>query len=124
MGALKRPIDVDDERETEASTEVDVGGGDVDVNGGVPHVGTSGYESEGSTLANSFSRKRLAREAVSEGVVHTSQFPQCEFSNLQFLPITFNLDFFVGHTLISVKLDVLRALKMEGDFVRLLCFSV
>ena len=66
---------------------------DVDVVGGFDEVGVSGYESEGFTLSEILRRKRLEKKNVSEGVVDTAHFPQCEFSNLQHLPLALLLEF-------------------------------
>ena len=66
---------------------------DFDVVGGVDEVGVSGYESEGFTLSEILRRKRLAKRNVSEGVVDTTHLPQCEFSNLHYLPLSFLLEF-------------------------------
>ena len=111
--------------ETEADTEVGVEDEDedVDVVGGVDEFGVSGYESEGFTLSEILRRKRLVKK-VSEGVVDTVHLPQCEFSNLHHLPLALIIDFSAGQSLISIRLVVLRALKHEDDFVRLLCFTV
>ena len=66
---------------TEGGTEADVEGEDedVDVVRGFDEVGVSGYESEGFTLSEILRRKRLAKKNVSEGVVDTAQYPECEF---------------------------------------------
>ena len=90
------PIEVGGVCETDAGTEAEVEDEDedVDVVGGIDEVGVSGYESKGFTLSEILRRKRLAKKNVSEGVVDTTHFPQCEFSNLQFLPLAFLLDFF------------------------------
>ena len=126
MGGQERPNEVGGVCKTEAGTEADVEDEDenVDVVDGVYGVGVSGYESEGFTLSEILRRKRLAEKNVSEGVVDTAHHPQCEFSNLQNLPLTFLLDFLCCPSLSSIRLVVLRALKHEDDFVRLLCFSV
>ena len=91
---------------------------------GVDEVKLSGYESEGFTLSEFLFQKRLAKKSVSEGVVDTAHLPQCEFSNLQHLPLTFLQELFAGQSLNSIRLVVLRALKREDDLMRLLCFSV
>ena len=96
----------------------------VGVVSGVDEVGVSGYESEVFTLPENLRRKRLAKKEVSEGVVDTAHLPQCEFSNLHHIPLTFLLECFVGQSLNSIRLVVQRALKHEVDFVRLLYFSV
>ena len=80
--------------ETEAGTEADVEDedDDVDVVGGVDQVGVSGYESEGFTLSEILRRKKLEKK-VSEGVVDTPHFLQCEISNLHQLAIALLLEF-------------------------------
>ena len=80
VGGPDGPTEVGCVCETEAGTEADVEDEDedVDVVGGVDEVGFSGYESEGFTLSEILRRKRLEKK-VSEGVVDTAQFPQCEF---------------------------------------------
>ena len=90
------PIEVGGVCETETGTETDVEDEDeeVDVVGGVDEVGVSRYEFEVFTLSKKFRRKRLAKKIVSEGVVDTAHLPQCEFPNLQHLPLTFLLEFF------------------------------
>ena len=95
MGGQEGPNEVGGVCKTEAGTEADVEDEDenVDVFDGVYGVGVSGYESEGFTLSEILHRKRLAEKNVSEGVVDTAHHPQCEFSNLQNLPLTFLLDF-------------------------------
>ena len=95
VGGPDGPNEVGGVCETEAGTEADVEDEDedVDVLGGVDDVGVSGYEFEGFTLSKNLRRKRLAKNNVSEGVVDTSHLPQCEFSNLQHLPLTFLLEF-------------------------------
>ena len=95
MGGPEGPIDVGGACETEAGTEVDVEDEDedVDVVGGVDAVGVSGYESEGFTLSETLRQKRLAKKNVPEGVVDTAHLPQCEFSNLQHLPLALLLEF-------------------------------
>ena len=81
--------------ETEAGTEADVEDEDedVDVVGSVDEVGVSGYESEGFTLSEILRRRRLAKKNVSKALVDTGHFPQCEFSNLQRLPLALLLKF-------------------------------
>ena len=61
---------------------------------------------------------------VSKGVVDISHLPQCEFSNLQFLPLVFLLHIFAGQSLNSFRLVVLLSLKHEDDLMMLLCFSI
>ena len=81
--------------ETEAGTEADVEeeDEDIDVVGGVDEVGVSGYESEEFTLSEILRRKRLVKKNVSKGVIDTAHLPQCEFSNLQQLPLALLLVF-------------------------------
>ena len=87
MGGPKGPVDESDVCGTEAGRDVDVEDEDVDVVGGGVEVGFSGYESEGLTLSEILRRKRLSIENVSQGVVDTSHLSQCEFSNLQHVPL-------------------------------------
>ena len=93
-GGPEGPIEVGSVCDTEAGTEADVEDEDedVDVVGGVDEVGVSGYESEGFTLSEMIRRKRLEKN-VSEGVVDTAHFPQCEFSNLHEFPLALLLEF-------------------------------
>ena len=95
MGGPEGPNEVGGVSETEAGTEADVENEDenVDVVGGVEEVGVSGYEYEGFTLSENLRRNRLAKRNVSEGVADTAHLPQCQFSNLQHLPLTFLLKF-------------------------------
>ena len=88
VGGLEGPIEVCGVCETEVGTEADAEDEDedVDVVGGVDEVGLSGYESEGFTLSENLRRKRLKKN-VSEGVIDTPHFPQCEFSNFHRLPL-------------------------------------
>ena len=80
--------------EIEAGTEADVADEDEDVDfGGVDEVGVSGSESEGLTLSEMGRRKGMAKKNVSDGVVDTAHLPQCEFSNLQLLPLSLFLEF-------------------------------
>ena len=81
--------------ETDAGTEADVKDEDedVDIVGGVDEVGVFGYESEGFTLSETLHRKRLAKKSVSEVVVDTTHLPQCESSNLHYLPLALLLEF-------------------------------
>ena len=89
VGFPERPVEEGDVRETEAGTEADVENKDYDVVGGVVDVGISRYESEGFTLSEILCRKRLSKRSVSKCVVDASNLPQCNFSNLQHLPLTF-----------------------------------
>ena len=105
MGGPDGPNEVGGVCEAEAGTEADVEDEDedVDVVGGVDKVASTrtvtllvastGYESEVFTLSEILRRKRLDKKKVSDGVVDTTHLPQCEFSNLQHLPITFLLEF-------------------------------
>ena len=92
IGGPKGPIEEGGVCETEAGTEADVEDENFEVIGDVDEVGVSGYESEGFMLSEILRRKRLAKMSVSEDAVDTTHLPQCEFSNLQHLPITFLLD--------------------------------
>ena len=95
MIGSEEPNEVGGACETEAGTEANVEDEDedVDVVGGFDEVGVSGYESECFTLSESLRQKKLAKKNVSDGVVDTTHFPQCEFSNLQQLPLAFLLEF-------------------------------
>ena len=93
LGCPEGPIEVGGVCETEAGTEADVVDEDVHVVGCVDEVVVSGHESEGFTLSEILRPKRLADKSVSEVVVDTAHLPQCEFSNLQHLPLTFLLEF-------------------------------
>ena len=96
VGGPEGPTEVGGVCETEADTEADVEDKDEDVDavGGVDEVRVSGYECQGFTLSEILRLERLAEKNVSEGVVDTAHLPQCEFSNLQHLPLTFLLEFF------------------------------
>ena len=95
VGGPEEPIEVGGLCETEAGTEANVEDEyeEVDVVVGVDVVGVSGYESEAFTLSEILRRKRLAKKNAFGGVVNTTHLPQCEFSNLQHLPLTFLLKF-------------------------------
>ena len=90
MGGPEGSIEVGGLCETEGGTEADMEDEDeaVDVVGGVDEVQVSGYESQGFTLSQMLRRKRLAKKNVSKGGVGTGHLHQCEFSNLQHLPLT------------------------------------
>ena len=92
VGGLERLVEVGGVCEAEAGTEADVEDVDEDgdVGGGVDEVGLSGYESEGFTLSEILRRNRLGKN-VSERVIDTAHLPQCEFSNLHWLPLAFSL---------------------------------
>ena len=122
--------------ETKTGTEAKVEDEDEDVDfvGSIDEIGVYGYESQGFTFSRTLRRKGLAKKNVSEGVVDTVYFPQCAFSSLEHLHLALLLEpvvliflmllFFAGQSLNSIRLVVLRVLKHEDDFVRLLCFSV
>ena len=80
--------------EREAGTEADVEDEDEDVDfvGGVDEVGVFGYESEEFTLSEILRRIKLEKN-VSEGVFDTAHLPQCDFSNLNQLPLDLLLEF-------------------------------
>ena len=92
VGGLERPVEVGGVCETEAGTEADAEDEDedVDVVGGVDEAGLSGCESEGFTLSEILRRNKLEK-SVSERVVDIAHLPQCEFSNLHWLPLAFSL---------------------------------
>ena len=87
-------IEEGDVCETEAGTEADVEDEDNDVVSGVDEVGVSRFECEGFTLFEVLRRKKLAKKSVFVGVVDTAHLPQCEFSDLRHLPLTFLLEIF------------------------------
>ena len=120
MGGPEGPNE--DVCERAAGTEANVEDEDVDFVGGVEEIAVSGYESEGFTLSEILLRKRLSKRRVSESVVDTSHLPQCEFSNIQHLPITFLLEVLLW-PVIEFRLFILSALEHEDYFVRLLCLS-
>ena len=93
VGGPEGPNEVGGVCKTEAGTEADLEDEDedVDVVGGVDEVGVSGYESVGFTLSEILRQMRLAKKSVSGGVVDTTHLPQCEFSNLQHLPLAFRI---------------------------------
>ena len=95
MGEPDGPKKIVGVSETEAGTDADVDDEDedVDVLGGVDEVGVTGYDSDCFTISEILRRKRLAKKNVSEGVVESGHLPQCVFSNLQHLRITFLLEF-------------------------------
>ena len=93
--------------------EADIEGEDVDVVCGAPALAISGFESHGFIFSEIFRRKGLKGHTFAERVVDTAQSPECEFSNLQKIPLTFLLEFFAGQSLISIRLVVLRAPKLK-----------
>ena len=95
VGGPEGPNAVGSVCETEAKRVADVEDEDEDfeVVGGFDKVGVLGYKFEGFTLSEILGRKRLAKKNVSESVVDTTYLPQCEFSNLQQLLLTFLLEF-------------------------------
>ena len=94
VGGPEGPTEVRGVCETETGTEADVQDEDedVDVVGGVDEVGVSGYECGGLTLSKILRRKKLAKKNVSEGVIDTAYFPQCELSNLHHVPLALLLE--------------------------------
>ena len=90
MGGPEPPVE--DVREIEVGTEADVEDEDVDVVGGVSDIGVSGYYSERFMLSEILRRNRLSKRKISNGVVETSHLRQCEFSNIQVLPLNFLLE--------------------------------
>ena len=93
VGGAEEPIEEGGVCETEGGTEVYVEDEEVHVVCGVDELGVSGYESEGFTLSEILRRKKFTKKSVSEGVVDTIHLPQCEFLNLQHLPLTFLLEY-------------------------------
>ena len=106
----------------DAGREADIEGGYVDVVYGAPALPISGFEYQGFTFSEIVSGKWLDGQTLSEGVIDTARPPQCEFSNLQKLPLTFYSDLLAGRLWNSFRLVMLSALKNEDDFVRLLCW--
>ena len=92
VGGPEGPNEVGGVCETEAGTEADVEDEDGDnIVGDADEVGVSGYESVDFTLSEILRLKRLAKRNVFGGVADTAHFPQCEFSNLQHLPLAFRI---------------------------------
>ena len=89
------PIEISGVFQTEAGTEADVEDEDEDVAvvKGVDEVGVPGYKSDGFMLSELLRRMRLAKKNVFEGVIDTTHDPQCEFPNLQLLPLALILQF-------------------------------
>ena len=96
-GGVPEKVVVGDHGETDedAGREADIEGEDVDVVCGGPALAISGLESK-FFLFFLVLGKWLERQILSQSVVDTARPPQCEFSNLQNLPITFYLEFPVG----------------------------
>ena len=87
-----------DEIDEDTGREADIKGEDVDVVCGAPALAISGFQLQGFFFSEIVRRKRLEGQTLSEGVVDITQSPQCEFSNLQNLPLTFYLDFLAGRS--------------------------
>ena len=85
-------IDEDAGRETHIEGEV------VDVVCGALALAIFGFESPVFIFSETVRRKKLKGQTLSEGVVDTTRPPQCEFSNLQNLPLTFYRKFFAGRS--------------------------
>ena len=96
----------------------------VDAVYGAPSLVISGFESKGFSFSDKFQRKRPKGQTLSEGVADTTRPQQCEFSILQDLPITFQLEIFPGRSYKSVRLVMRRTTKPENDFVGLFSFCV
>ena len=112
------------ETDEDAGMEADIEGEDVDVVCGAPALASSGFQLQGFIFSEIVRRKRLEGQTLSEGVFDTARPPQCEFSSLQNLSLTFYSEIRAGRSKNSVRLVMPCALKLEDDFMRLLCFSV
>ena len=77
----------------DAGWETHIEGEDVDVVSGTPTLAISGFELQGFIFSEIVRTKGLEGQTLSEGVFGTSRPPQCKFSNLQNLPLTFYLEF-------------------------------
>ena len=81
------------ETDEDAGREADIEGEDVDVVCGAPALAISGFQLQGFIFSDIVRRKGLEGLNLSEGVPDTTRPPQCEFSNLQTIPVTFYLEF-------------------------------
>ena len=127
LGGVPEQIVFSDLGQTDgkAGREVDIEDEDDNVVCGTPALAISGFESQGFIFSEIVRRKRLEGHTLSFDVfVDTARPPQCEFSNLQSLPLIFYLDFLAGRSWNSIRLVMSRALKPEDEFVRLFFFSV
>ena len=89
VGFPGQPIkDDDDVCEMEPCTKADIVQEDIDVVGSAPVWAVFGFESEVFSFSEIVRRKGLIGPTLTDGVVSTSQLAQCEFSNLQILPLT------------------------------------
>ena len=79
------------ETDEDAGWEADIEVEDFDVVCGAPALAISGFESQGFIFSEIVRWKGLEGQTLSEGVVDTTRPPQCEFSNLQNLPLIFLL---------------------------------
>ena len=75
------------ETDEDAGREADIEGEDVDVVCGAPALAISGFGSQGFTFSEIVRLKGLEGQTLSEAVVDTARPPQCEFSNLQKIPL-------------------------------------
>ena len=125
-GGFPEQLVVGDHRETDEDTgsEANIEVVDVDVVYGAPALAISGFKSKGFIFSEIVRGQWQEGQTLSEGVFDTARAPQCEFSNLQNLPITFYSELLVGRSENSVTLVMPRALKLADDFVRLLCLRV
>ena len=93
-GVLKQLVDGDHgETYEDAGKVADIDGEDIDVVWGAPALAISGIASQGFIFSDIVRRKKLEVQALSEGVIDTARPPQCEFSNLRIIPLTFYLEF-------------------------------
>ena len=82
-----------DETDEDAGREAHIKGEDVDVVCGAPALAICRFECQGFIFSEILRSKRLEGQTLSEGVIDTTRPPQCEFSNIQNLPLTFLLEF-------------------------------
>ena len=73
--------------------KADIKGEDADVTCNAPALAICGFELRRYIFSETVRWKKLERQTLSEIVDDTARPPQCEFSNLQYLPLTFLLDF-------------------------------
>ena len=81
------------ETDEDVGREADIEGEDVDVVCGAPALAIFGFQLQGLIFLETVRRKGLDGQTLSEGVFDTARPPQCEFSNLRHLPLTFCLEF-------------------------------
>ena len=98
-GVPEQLVNVDlGETDEDAETGADIECEGVDVVCGAPALAISAFKLQGFIISQVVHKKRLDGPTLSEGVFDTARPPQCEFSNLQPLPLTFYLDFPAGRS--------------------------